>query len=82
MGCESRGFRGRGGREKLREAVREEESEGGVRDRAVFGSRGVAWEVRYIPFGLPVVAMELESPTVMLIGWLMPSVAGSKAKID
>lgn len=42
----------------------------------------MAWEVRYIPFGLPVVAMELESPTVMLIGWLMPSVAGSNAKID
>lgn len=54
----------------------------GLGGSAVFGSRGVFWEVRYIPFGLPVVAMEFESPTVMPIGWLVPSVAGSNAKPD
>lgn len=48
-----------------------------------FGSRGVVWEeVRYIPFGLPVVTMEFDSPSVTLIGCLMPSVAGSNAKLD
>lgn len=47
-----------------------------------FGSRGKVWEVRYIPFGLPVVAMEFDSVRVTFRGCRMPSVAGSNAKPD
>lgn len=36
----------------------------------------------YNPFGLPLVAMEFGSASVILIGCLMASVAGSKAKLD
>lgn len=35
----------------------------------------------YIPLGLPVVDMEFDPVTVMVIGWLMPSVAGSNANL-
>lgn len=47
-----------------------------------FGNRDVVWEVKYIPFGLPVVAIEFDSHSATLTGCLMPTVAGSNAKLD
>lgn len=46
-----------------------------------FGSSGGVWEGMYIPLGLPVVDMEFDPVTVMVIGWLMHSVAGSNANL-
>lgn len=46
-----------------------------------FGSSGGVWEGMYIPLDLPVVDMEFDPITVMVIGWLMPSVAGSNANL-
>lgn len=45
-----------------------------------FGSSGGVWEGMYIPLGLPV-DMEFDPVTVMVIGWLMHSVAGSNANL-